>query len=144
MVVLTLKRATAILAIGTLGFMQAWAQAQTKNWKDRAEYDLVQQLTKEQNPQTKIGLLKQWAEKYPSSDFKEDRYTTMIQTYQAAGNAAEMLATTKAMINDFPKSVTGLYYLNLLTISMNNTAPAALDEGEGVELVLARLRPRLW
>lgn len=129
MVLFTRKRATAVLAIGALGVIQAWAQAQTKNWKDRAEYDLVQQLTKEQNPQTKIGLLKQWAEKYPNSDFKEDRYTTMIQTYQAAGNAAEMLATTKAMLKDFPKSVTGLYYLNLLTISMNNTAPDALDAG---------------
>ncbi len=126
----TLKRATAILAIGALGIIQAWAQAPTKNWKDRAEYDLVQQLTKETNPQTKIGLLKQWEEKYPSSDFKEDRYSTMIQTYQQAANAPEMLATTKRMINDFPKSVTGLYYLNLLTISMNNTSPDALDAGE--------------
>jgi tetratricopeptide (TPR) repeat protein len=129
-VLFTLKRATAIIAIGALGLIQALAQAPTKNWKDRAEYDLVQQLTKETNPQTKIGLLKQWAEKYPTSEFKEDRYSTMIQTYQQAGNAPEMLATTKAMIADFPKSVTGLYYLNLLTISMNNTSPDALDAGD--------------
>lgn len=126
---LTFKRQTAFLAMCALGLLSVTAQGQTKNWKDRAEYDLVQQITKEANPQTKIALLKQWEEKYPTSDYKEDRYATMILAYQQAGNAQEMLATTKRLLGDFPKSVTGLYYLNLLTISMNNTAPDALNAG---------------
>lgn len=126
----TLKRATAVLAMGALGLVSLWAQGQAKNWKDRAEYDLVQQIAKEANPQTKIGLIKQWEEKYPTSDYKEDRYATKILAYQQAGNAQEMLATTKALLADFPKSVTGLYYLNLLTISMNNTSADALNSGE--------------
>lgn len=126
----TLKRPSAIFAICAFGLISASMQGQTKNWKDRAEYDLVQQITKEANPQTKIALLKQWEEKYPTSDYKEDRYATTILAYQQAGNAQEMLATTKKLLGDFPKSVTGLYYLNLLTISMNNTSPDALAAGE--------------
>jgi len=129
-VLLTIKRPAAILAICAIGLIAVSAQAQTKNWKDRAEYDLVQQITKETNPQTKIALLKQWEEKYPTSDYKEDRFATLILAYQQAGNAQEMLATTKRLLAEFPKSVTGLYYLNLLTISMNNTAPDALAAGE--------------
>jgi tetratricopeptide (TPR) repeat protein len=129
-VLFTLKRPSAIFAICAFGLISASMQGQTKNWKDRAEYDLVQQITKEANPQTKIALLKQWEEKYPTSDYKEDRYATTILAYQQAGNAQEMLATTKKLLGDFPKSVTGLYYLNLLTISMNNTSPDALAAGE--------------
>lgn len=136
---LTFKRPTAILAICAMGLLSAAVQAQTKNWKDRAEYDLVQQITKEANPQTKVALLKQWEEKYPTSDYKEDRYATMILAYQQAANAQEMLATTKRLLADFPKSVTGLYYLNLLTISMNNTAPDALSAGENAGKTLLSL-----
>ncbi len=136
---LTFKRQTAILAICAIGLLSTAAQAQTKNWKDRAEYDLVQQITKETNPQTKIALLKQWEEKYPTSDYKEDRYATIILAYQQAANAQEMLATTKRLLADFPKSVTGLYYLNLLTISMNNTAPEALSAGENAGKTLLSL-----
>src|ERR1700734_3475663 len=31
-----------------------------KNWKDRAEYDLFDSITKDTNPKTKLDKLKQW------------------------------------------------------------------------------------
>jgi tetratricopeptide (TPR) repeat protein len=124
------KRATAIIALGTLALLTVWAQGQQKQWKDRAEYDLFEQIRKEASPQTKIDLLKQWQQKYPDSQWKDERYTLMIQTYQTLGNAKGMLETAKEMVAADPKSVTGLYYLNLLTISMGDTSPAALDTGE--------------
>src|SRR5579872_6309061 len=40
-----------------------------KNWKDRAEYDLYDAITKDQNPQTRLEKLNQWKDKYPSTDF---------------------------------------------------------------------------
>ncbi|MBL0160643.1 MAG: tetratricopeptide repeat protein [Bryobacterales bacterium] len=124
------KRAMTAIALGSLSLMTVWAQAQTKNWKDRAEYDLVQQIGKEANNQTKLDLLKQWKEKYPTSDWKDERYAQVIATYQAMGNAKGMMDTAKEQVAADPKSFTGLYYMNLLTLSMNDTSDAALDQGE--------------
>ncbi|MBI5086454.1 MAG: hypothetical protein HZB13_17900, partial [Acidobacteria bacterium] len=92
--------------------------------------DLVQAINKEQNAQTKLGLLNQWKEKYPTSDFKDERYAQIIGTYQALGNAKGMLDTAKEQVAADPKSFAGLYYMNLLTLSMNDTSEAALSMGE--------------
>ena len=124
------KRAMTAIALGSLSLVTLWAQAPQKNWKDRAEYDLVQQINKETNNQTKLDLLRQWKEKYPASDWKEERYAQVIATFQAMGNAKGMLDTAKEQVAADPKSFTGLYYLNLLTLSMNDTSPAAVDQGE--------------
>ncbi|MBI5282868.1 MAG: hypothetical protein HY858_14380 [Candidatus Solibacter usitatus] len=124
------KRAIAIVALGSLGLAAAWAQAPQKQWKDRAEYDLVQTINKEQNAQTKLGLLNQWKEKYPASDFKDERYAQIIAAYQALGNAKGMLDTAKEQVAADPKSFAGLYYINLLTLSMNDASEPALALGE--------------
>ena len=124
------KRAMAAIALGSLSFVTVWAQAPAKNWKDRAEYDLAQQITKETNNQTKLDLLKQWKEKYPTSEMQDVRYAQVLATYQAMGNAKGMMDTAKEQVAADPKSFTGLYYMNLLTLSMNDTAEGALDQGE--------------
>lgn len=124
------KRAMTAIALGSLCFVTVWAQAQPKNWKDRAEYDLVQQIGKETNNQTKLDLLKQWKEKYPASDWKDERTAQVIATYQAMNNAKGMMDTAKEQVGADPKSFTGLYYMNLLTLSMNDTSEGALDQGE--------------
>lgn len=41
-----------------------------------------------------------------------------------------MMDTAKEQVAADPKSFTGLYYMNLLTLSMNDTSDAALDQGE--------------
>lgn len=126
----TLKRAMIAIALGSLSLMTVWGQPQQKNWKDRAEYDLAQQIAKETNNQTKLDLLKQWKEKYPASEMKDERYAQVIATYQALGNAKGMLDTAKEQVSADPKSFTGLYYMNLLTLSMNDISEGALELGE--------------
>lgn len=126
----TWKRAMTAIALGSLSLMTLWAQAQQKGWKDRAEYDLVQLINKETNNQTKLDLLKQWKEKYPASDWQDERYAQVIATHQAMGSAKGMLDTAKEQVAANPKSFTGLYYINLLTLSMNDTSPGALSQGE--------------
>jgi tetratricopeptide (TPR) repeat protein len=46
------------------------------------------------------------------------------------GNAKGMMDTAKEQVAADPKSFTGLYYMNLLTLSMNDTSEGALAEGE--------------
>ncbi len=126
---LSFKSALAGIAATSLFGLTLWGQAAQPQWKDRAEYDLVESIKKEQNPQTRLGLLQSWQEKYPASDFKDGRYELLVTTYQQLGKAKEMLDTSKQWVAFNPKAVTGWVWINLLTISMNDTSPAALDQG---------------
>lgn len=125
-----LKRALAVAVLGSLGSLAMWSQEKKPEWKDRAEYDLYESILKEQNANTKLGLIQSWEQKYPGSEFKEARYQILIQTYQALQKGKEMAETAKQMVADYPKNFFGLYMLNLLTISLNDNSPAALDTGE--------------
>jgi tetratricopeptide (TPR) repeat protein len=125
-----LKRALAVAVLGSLGSLSMWCQEKKPEWKDRAEYDLYESILKEQNANTKLGLIQSWEQKYPSSEFKEARYQILIQTFQALQKGKEMMDTAKQLVADYPKNFFGLYMLNLLTISLNDNSPAALDTGE--------------
>lgn len=134
----------AILAVAissAWGLGSAWGQAQQPSqpqqteqkkpaWKDRAEYDLVQQIDKEKEAKKKIELLNQWQEKYPASDFKLLRLLTFMTTYHQLGDAPKMLETAQEVLKEDPKNIQALYWTNLLIVSMNDTSPAKLDLGD--------------
>lgn len=126
----SMNRILAAVAVTSLVGLSVWGQAAQPQWKDRAEYDLFEQIKKEQNAQTRLGLLQQWQEKYPNTDFKDGRYELMVAAYQQLGKGKEMLDTSKAWVAFNPKAVNGWVWINLLSISLNDTSPAALDQGE--------------
>jgi hypothetical protein len=126
----SLKRVIAVIALGSLATLAVVAQDQKKQWKDRAEYDLFDSANKEQNANTKLQILNNWKQKYPASDFKVDRQETIMTTYQAMGNAKEMLNAAKELVSLDAKSVKGLYWINLLTVSLQDKSPEALDAGD--------------
>lgn len=124
----------AILAVAissTLGLGAAWGQTQQKqpNWKDRAEYDLVQAIEAEKDPNKKIELLNQWKEKYPTSDFKITRLEKFVTTYAAAANRQKALETAQEILTEDPKNTTAVYYINLLIVGEQPT-PENLALGE--------------
>src|SRR5205085_4316129 len=55
--------------------------------KDQGEFDIYTQAVKETDPVKKLALLDQWKEKYPDSDFKNERTLAMAQAHSqiAAG-----------------------------------------------------------
>jgi hypothetical protein len=128
------KRAFAVIALGSLATLAVVAQdpakAQSKQWKDRAEFDLFDSASKEQNPTTKLQLLKTYKEKYPNSDFKVERQLQVMDAYRQLGNGKEMLAAAKEVVDLDPKNIQGLYWANLLTISLIDKSPEALAAGE--------------
>ncbi len=126
----SLKRAFALIALGSLATFAVVAQAQKKQWKDRAEYDLFDSANKEQNPNTKLQILNSWKQKYPTSDFKVDRQEMVMTTYQAMNNAKEMLNAAKDLVALDAKDIKGLYWVNLLTVSLMDKSPEALDAGD--------------
>lgn len=136
------NRAFALVALGSFATLalaapaqaqdaaKAPAQAQAKQWKDRAEYDLADSIAKEQNATTKLQLLETWKQKYPASDFKIDRQAQVMDAYRALQNGKEMLNAAKELINLDPKNIQGLYWANLLTISLQDKSPEALAAGD--------------
>lgn len=99
-------------------------------WKDRAEYDLVDAIGKEADANKKLQLLNQWKEKYPATEFKKMRQALYLQTYQALNQPANIYAAAKEVLADDPKDIYALSMISFLTPVMTNTSPEALDLGE--------------
>ena len=84
------KRAAAAGAAAlwlTCAYAQAPAAAQTekkKQVKDQGEFEIYNQALKDaSNPQKELQDLDAWSQKYPESDFKDDRLYMYMQAYAA-------------------------------------------------------------
>jgi hypothetical protein len=79
----------AIAAVGVIGAMAFTCAAQTaapaakkKQVKDQGEFELYNQAIKDaSNPTKELQDLDAWAQKYPESDFKDDRTYMYMQAY---------------------------------------------------------------
>ncbi|MEP7362202.1 MAG: hypothetical protein ABI972_03020 [Acidobacteriota bacterium] len=140
------SKIAALLSLLTLcvGSLVAQDAAKPKQVKDQMEYDIFTLATKETDPAKKIQHLLTWKEKYPDSDYKDDRLVLMITTYQALRDGEKMLTTAQELLKSDPKSVSGLYYVTLLTRSLNNTAPDRLELGEKAANGLMGVLPEMF
>lgn len=130
MVLKYMQKLAASLAIMTLSGSLFVAVAQEKKVKDQAEYDIFMAASKETDPAKKIQLLQQWKEKYPTSDYKEDRLVMIIDGYQRLRQGDNMWATSVELLQMNPSSVPALFFLTSLTTSLGNAAADRLDTGE--------------
>src|SRR5690242_3664835 len=104
---------TGIVAIAPVSLQAQGDKPPSKTepqWKDRAEYDLYDAITKDNNPQTKLEKLTQWKEKYPATDFQALRQRNFLITYANAGKVVEALGTAKEMLATDPNDFYALYY----------------------------------
>ena len=124
------SKLAALMSVLALCAGSLAAQDKPKQVKDQMEYDLFTAATKETDPAKKIQHLITWKEKYPESDFKNDRLVLMITTYQALRDGEKMLTAAQELLKNEPRNVSGLYYVTLLTRSLNNTAADRLELGE--------------
>jgi len=128
------KLSVAILAVAissVLGLGAAWGQTSPQakkapEWKDRAEYDLYQSISSEQDANKKLDLLNQWKDKYATTGQIMLRLEQYLATYKQLSQAAKMLDTAQEMLKEDPKYVNGLFWTCLLVVSMNDPAPAKL------------------
>src|ERR1044072_9093728 len=86
----------------------AYAQ-QSRELKEQGEGDL-NATQRETDPGKRIKLLDDWARRYPESDYKTDRLTMTIQTYQQMGKLDEMYAAAKELKGIAPTNPAALYY----------------------------------
>ncbi len=76
---------------------QAAAQA---TWKDQAESDLYQSMSKETDPQKKIALFQQWKEKYPTSAMGAYFVPLYVQAIQLVSQPIAALFAAPAQTAD--------------------------------------------
>lgn len=118
----------AIMVAGVL--MLPVLYGQEKKVKDQAEFDLIQAIQKEPDAKKRVDLVQQWKDKYPTSDFKNERLQAMIAAQQAAQNAQGMRDAAFELIKEDPKNMAGYLYANLLTLSMGDKSDSALANSE--------------
>jgi len=141
---LTLQPSKILLAIAMMSMvgmapmrMLGQAAAPTsaepqKNWKDRAEYDLYDALSKDTNPKSRLEKLQQWEKQYPQTEWAKERRLLFLTTEFALGQPKETAEAAKQVLADDPKSFIALYALVSFTQALagNNPTPDVLDQGD--------------
>ena len=136
------KLLLAIAMIGMIGVLPArmFGQAQAPaaggaqpQWKDRAEYDLYDAISKDTNMKTRLDKLQQWQMKYPQTDYAKQRRLLLLTTYVALGMPKEATEAAKQVLAmDDPKNFVALYAIVSSTTALAgaNPSPEVLDQGE--------------
>ncbi len=99
-----------------------------KNYKDRGEYDLYNQITQTQDPKKRLDLLTQWQTKYPQSDFAKDRLQYFVATLgQLAPNdpsqRQQLIDKCNELLKVDPKNFTAFYYTALWGPAVGGATP---------------------
>jgi tetratricopeptide (TPR) repeat protein len=116
-----------------LGQAQAPATSEPqKNWKDRAEYDLFDAITKDTTAKSKLEKLQQWEKQYPTTDYNKERRMLFLTTYVALNQPQQAVSVAKQILADDPKNFSALYYIMFFTRALagSNPTPEILDQGE--------------
>lgn len=96
-----LERTNAVLRILAgviLCCVGAWGQSASPNWKDAEEEALGRSLATKTDPQEMLAVLNEWKDKYPDSEFKNERTTMLLVGYAALDMAAEAETTAREML----------------------------------------------
>jgi hypothetical protein len=75
-----------------------------KKVKDQTEFDLYNNAVKETDPAKKLQYVNQWTEKYPDTDFKEER----LQLYDQLNQPAKVMEFGVKLLGSDPKNLVAL------------------------------------
>ncbi|MGE5488561.1 MAG: tetratricopeptide repeat protein [bacterium] len=112
------------------------AQQAGPQWKDRAEYDLVQEIGKATDGAKKLALLDDWTKKYPNTDFKVARMVQYLEAYRLLNQRDKMLETAKQILAEDPKNLTAIYWTAII-VPMGNLSAEDSEFGARCARMLA-------
>ena len=148
--------AVALTGTAQLASAQA-AAAPEKKVKDQGEYDIYNQTLKDLN--TPAALLKDldtWAQKYPDSDWKDDRQYYYISAYAGSNQPAKVLEIGNALMQRDLKKVytdpkagpqmilTVLYQVAVNLTKIPNPTPEQMQIGESAAKQLEEFVPTFF
>jgi hypothetical protein len=79
------------------------ARGQQRNYKDRAEYDLYNEVAQDfmgSNFAKAVTDLDQWSQKYPASEFKDDRQVLYVRAYAGAGQSPKAVDAAAVVLGN--------------------------------------------
>jgi hypothetical protein len=135
----------ALLAAAALTGAAQSANAQEKKLKDQGEYDIYNEVAKDiqnKNGAKAITDLDTWKQKYPDSDYKNDREVFYIQAYDMAKQPDKELEVANRLMSQgldslFPDPKTGwqqvvkvLFQATVAVQQIQNPTPEQLDIGK--------------
>jgi tetratricopeptide (TPR) repeat protein len=91
-------------------------------WKDRAEYDLAQQIMQTTDGQKKLSMLDQWTQKYPQSEMNVLRMVQYLDAYRLLNQRDKMIETARKILAADPKNLTALYWTAVI-VPMGQMSP---------------------
>ena len=130
------KTIVAVVAVGVLALgLQAQAQ---KNWKDRAEYDLYTEITKDNvapaGAAARLPLLEKWKASYPQSEYADVRQKIYLVTYQQQNNHRAAFDLSNELLKADPNDQTSLQeilgYVRSLMPAQANAALSAQNKAD--------------
>ncbi len=130
----------AACQIAQLPVLAQDAAKKEKKVKDQGEYDIFTAANKEADPTKQLAILQTWKEKYPDSDFKQERADAVAMAYQKLNKPAETIKAIQDALAINPKDLTALQLLAGLAGSVLRTSnpPDALlavgDQSSGLLL----------
>jgi len=116
-----------------------------KNWANKAEYDLYTRIAEEADAARQIGLLREWADLYPRSDFRQERLLLLASAQKKLGNLKEAFATAIELREFEPGNSSALNLIVTLGPSLQepSSAQIAAVESAANELLSPRPVPRV-
>ncbi len=142
----TLLGKSAIIALfGVMATSTVFGQAATppagqaaapqKNWKDRAEFDLYDAITKDATAASRLEKLENWKKTYPTSDFAPDRKLLYLATYQQLQNRPkDVIVTANDVLATDPGNFRALSAIVYAVLTLNPPTPeelATADQAAG-------------
>jgi tetratricopeptide (TPR) repeat protein len=119
------------LAVGLMAMPLLAQEAKKKNVKDQAEYDLYTSVTKaKDDPNKQLQLLQNWKERYPDSEFKEERAAMVAQDYANINKPVEAIKASQDVLAINPKNLTALVIIVNSAIRVNPPTADSLGAGE--------------
>ena len=109
-----------------------WAvpQAAQKKPKDQQEYELINSVYKETDPNKKLATLDQWKAKYAETEFKEERLAFYMDAYAQIGQLAKAIDAARELMGIAPENFGGHLTLARLAPFVGATDPKLLADAE--------------
>ncbi len=109
-----------------------WAvpQAAQKKPKDQQEYELINSVYKETDPNKKLATLDQWKQKYAETEFKEERLSFYMDAYAQIGQLAKSIDSARELMGIAPENFGGHLTLARLAPFAGSMDPKLLADAE--------------
>ena len=124
------KRITvALLAAATLAICLG-AQEKKKEWKDRTEYDLYENITKTSDANAWLETLGKWSRTYPETDYADIRRQMYLETYRTLERPREAFNAAVEVLKDNPNNLVALSAIVGYVYRLNPPRPDDIDTAE--------------